>query len=57
MIDKLIFSWRLLRRFTLNDEVDAGVVAAESVGGHAGEEGGIGTFQFADAQVGEHTGG
>ena len=37
---------------TLDDEIDAGVVTAESVGGHAGKEGQIAPFQFLDTKIG-----
>lgn len=41
-------------RFLLNDQVDAGVVAAESIGGNASEQGRVFTFSPLDADGGEH---
>lgn len=38
---------------TLNDQIDASVVTSESIGGHASKQGGIGSFQLLDAQVGQ----
>lgn len=39
---------------TLHDHVDTCVVASESVGRNAGEEGGVASFGSLDAQVGQH---
>ena len=42
-------------RHLLDDQVDAGVIAAESIGGHAGEQGGVSPLRPLDADGAEDT--
>lgn len=39
--------------FTLNDQVDAGIVASESIGGHARKQGRVASVELLDAQIGQ----
>ena len=41
------------RTNTLNDQIDAGVVTAKSIGGDASKQGRIGSLQLFDAQIGQ----
>lgn len=40
---------------TLNDHVDAGVIASKGVGGNAGEQGGVASLGSLDAQVRQYS--
>jgi hypothetical protein len=55
IIHSAMFYLKSIRSFRLflDDEVDGGIVAAEGVGGHAGEEGGVAAFGPLDADGGQ----
>lgn len=43
-------------KFTLDNQVNAGVITAKCIGSDAGEEGGISSVQFLDTQIRQHSG-